>query len=323
MTPNGATPGSDPAAARPTGRRPRSRARIQDGRRELGPADPASEVLGYSVRAVADRLGIPTATLRSWNRRYDIGPSRHEPGKHRRYGESDIAALQRMLALIRAGVSPAGAAAVVTERRRTTAVRGDWEPLSTAAFALDAEALSALLNAHLLAYGVVDTWNMLCRPVFAAIVARQLAGEACIDVEHLLSWSTTAALHSYVPPTTPTKAHAAVLACTGGETHVLPLETLRAALAERGVRAWMLGADVPTAALADALARTDSCPDVVLWSQHESTALTSAVRACAAAGARVFVGGPGWDSVVLAARATPVTTLADAVDRIAGPRDRP
>ncbi|MFF0526811.1 MerR family transcriptional regulator [Nocardia amikacinitolerans] len=286
-------------------------------------ADPPPDVRGYSVRAVADRLGIPTATLRSWNRRYGIGPSRHEPGKHRRYGESDIAALQRMLALIRAGVSPAGAAAVVTEQRRITVARGDWQLLSTAAFALDTEAVPALLTAHLLAHGVVDTWNMLCRPVFAAIVARQLAGERCVDVEHLLSWSITAVLHSYVPPTTPTNAQAAVLACTGGETHVLPLETLRAALAEHGVRAWMLGADVPTAALADALARTERRPDVVLWSQHESTALTSAVRACAAAGARVFVGGPGWDSALLPVEATPLTTLADAVDRIAGPRDRP
>ncbi|MCP2318031.1 B12 binding domain-containing protein [Nocardia amikacinitolerans] len=323
MTPNGAMPGFDPAASAssPTGRG--FRARTQGGRHELVPAGPAPEVHGYSVRAVADRLGIPTATLRSWNRRYDIGPGGHEPGKHRRYSESDIAALQRMLALVRAGVSPAGAAAVVAGRRRITAVRGDWQPLSTAAFALDTEAVSTLLTAHLLAYGVVDTWNLLCRPVFAAIVARQLAGEGCVDVEHLLSWSITAVLHSYVPPTAPTKAQAAVLACTGGETHVLPLETLRAALAERGVRAWMLGADVPTAALSDALARTECRPDVVLWSQHESTALTSAVRACAAAGARVFVGGPGWDSVVLPAEATPVTTLADAADRIAGPRDRP
>ncbi|TQM32452.1 MerR family transcriptional regulator [Nocardia bhagyanarayanae] len=321
MAPNDATPGSDPeAASPPTGRGARSTARTPGGRGELRPADLPPDVHGYSVRAVADRLGIPTATLRSWNRRYDIGPSR-EPGKHRRYGESDIAALRRMLALIRAGASPAGAAAVVTERRRTTATRGDWESLLTAAFALDAEALPALLDEHLIAYGVVDTWNMLCRPAFAAIVARQLAGEACVDVEHLLSWSTTAILHSYVPPTTPTKAQAAVLACTGGETHVLPLEILRAALAERGLRAWMLGADVPTAALADALARTDRRPDAVLWSQHESTALMSAVRACAAAGARVFVGGPGWDSVVLPAHATPVTTLADAVDRIAGPRN--
>ncbi|WP_067834491.1 MerR family transcriptional regulator [Nocardia lijiangensis] len=285
-----------------------------------GPAS-VSGAAGYTVRAVADRLGIPTATLRSWNRRYDIGPTR-QPGKHRLYSESDIAVLEQMLVLIRSGASPAGAAAAVTGRHAAPA-RGHWEPLLTAAFVLDTRALSALLTAHLHAYGVIDTWDLLCRPAFAAIVSRQLAGEGCVDVEHLLSWSVTVVLHRYTPPAVPANAQAAILACTGGETHALPLETLRAALAERGVSAWMLGADVPAAAIADALARTDRRPDVVLWSQQESTALTSAISACAAAGARVFVGGPGWDSVILPDVASPVTTLADAVDRIAGPRDRP
>ncbi|WP_431955835.1 MerR family transcriptional regulator [Nocardia lijiangensis] len=285
-----------------------------------GPAS-ASGAAGYTVRAVADRLGIPTATLRSWNRRYDIGPT-HQPGKHRLYSESDIAVLEQMLVLIRSGASPAGAAAAVTGRQ-SAPERGLWEPLLTAAFALDTRALSALLTAHLHAYGVIDTWNLLCRPAFAAIVSRQLAGEDCVDIEHLLSWSVTAVLHRYTPPAVPANAQPAILACTGGETHALPLEALRAALGERGVSAWMLGADVPAAAISDALARTDHRPDVVLWSQQESTALTSAINACAAVGARVFVGGPGWDSVLLPEVAIPVTTLADAVDRIAGPRDRP
>ncbi|WP_324188166.1 MerR family transcriptional regulator [Nocardia higoensis] len=268
----------------------------------------------------AERLGIPTATLRSWTRRYGIGPSQQRPGKHRLYTESDIATLERMLALIRTGASPAGAAAAVTERPAPP-TRGDREPLLTAAFALDARAVSALLTAHLETYGVFDTWELLCRPAFAEIVARQLGGEGCIDVEHLLSWSITAALHACVPPTASGEPPAAVLACTSGETHALALEALRAALVERGVNAWMLGADVPTAAVADAVARIDGNPDVVLWSHQESTALTSAVRVCADAGARVFVGGPGWDLAILPEEAIAVHTLADAVARIAGSDD--
>ncbi|WP_280389222.1 MerR family transcriptional regulator, partial [Nocardia wallacei] len=65
---------------------------------------------GYTVRAVAERLGIPTATLRSWNHRYDIGPPRDRPGRHRLYTEADITQLERMVDLIRGGASPAGAA---------------------------------------------------------------------------------------------------------------------------------------------------------------------------------------------------------------------
>ncbi|WP_040801693.1 cobalamin-dependent protein, partial [Nocardia higoensis] len=211
-----------------------------------------------------------------------------------------------------------GAAAAVAARTMPPE-RGDWQPLLTAAFALDSRAVSAQLTAHLAAYGVLDTWNLLCRPAFAEIVARQLGGEGCIDVEHLLSWSIAAALHAGTPPAVSGQTPAAVLACTSGETHALALEALRAALVERGVNAWMLGADVPTVAIADAIARIDGHPDVVLWSQQESTALTSAIRVCAEAGARVLVGGPGWDEVILPDGASAVHTLEDAVERIAGP----
>lgn len=271
---------------------------------------------GYPVRVVAERLGIPTATLRSWNQRYGIGPAR-EPGRHRLYTEADIAVVRRMLELVRAGASPASAAAAVTSRPAAPA-HGDWVTLLAAAFELDTQTMAEQLGAHLRTYGVIDTWESLCRPAFARIVERQLGGEGCVDVEHLLSWSITAALHSYRPPTAPANPRSAVLACTSGETHVLALEALRAALAERGVSVWMLGANVPTAALTDTLARTDRTPVVVLWSQQESTALISAIRAGQAAGARVLVGGPGWESVILPASTISLTGLADAVDRVVG-----
>ncbi|MGW5383346.1 MerR family transcriptional regulator [Nocardia sp. NPDC003963] len=273
---------------------------------------PATDAAGYTVRAVADRLGIPTATLRSWNRRYEIGPTGHRPGTHRLYTEADITQLNRMIELIRGGATPAGAAAAV---RAPAATPGDLPSLLTAAFALDYRSVTAQLTASLRADGVVDTWERLCRPAFADIVARQLGGEGCIDIEHLLSWCITSALHRTNPPDR-ARPRPIVLACTGGETHALPLEVLRAALAERGIGAQMLGADVPTAALTDTLARLDRPAELVLWSQHESTALTSSVRAGTAAGARVLVGGPGWDAVILPAAVTRLASLPEAVGRL-------
>ena len=38
-----------------------------------------------TVAAVARRLGVAPATLRTWDRRYGLGPSSHEAGEHRRY----------------------------------------------------------------------------------------------------------------------------------------------------------------------------------------------------------------------------------------------
>ena len=63
-----------------------------------------------SVSAVARRLGVAPATLRTWARRYGIGPSEHEAGSHRKYCPSDLAKLTVMRRLISSGVSPADAA---------------------------------------------------------------------------------------------------------------------------------------------------------------------------------------------------------------------
>ncbi|MGW3542831.1 MerR family transcriptional regulator [Nocardia niigatensis] len=268
------------------------------------------------VRAVAERLGIPTATLRSWNRRYGIGPAQDRPGRHRLYTEADIALLARMIGLIRAGSTPAGAAVVA---RGPALSYGDEAALLAAAFALDTGVVSELLDKHLRTYGVVGTWDRLCRSAFAEIVDRQLGGEGCVDVEHLLSWCIIASLHRTVPPVPADAAMPLILACTGGETHSLPLEVLRAALAERGVGARMLGPDVPTAALIDTLARLPAPAAVVLWSQQEETALSSAVRACVDAGAHVFVGGPGWDTLILPEHAQRLSSLVEAVERLLHP----
>ena len=63
-----------------------------------------------TVAAVARRLGVAPATLRTWARRYGIGPSDHESGSHRRYCPEDLAKLTTMRRLIIAGMSPAEAA---------------------------------------------------------------------------------------------------------------------------------------------------------------------------------------------------------------------
>ncbi|WP_344746434.1 MerR family transcriptional regulator [Streptosporangium vulgare] len=40
----------------------------------------ADEEPAYGIGAVARRLGVPAPTLRTWNLRYGVGPSRRSPG---------------------------------------------------------------------------------------------------------------------------------------------------------------------------------------------------------------------------------------------------
>ena len=68
-----------------------------------------------TVAAVARRLGVAPATLRTWDRRYGIGPSEHSAGNHRRYSAGDVIRLTSMVRLIVAGVTPKDAAGKALE----------------------------------------------------------------------------------------------------------------------------------------------------------------------------------------------------------------
>ncbi|AEG43503.1 MerR family transcriptional regulator [Isoptericola variabilis] len=65
---------------------------------------------GLAVAAVARRLGVAPATLRTWDRRYGLGPSGRTAGSHRRYTPEDVARLLVMRRLTLEGVAPVDAA---------------------------------------------------------------------------------------------------------------------------------------------------------------------------------------------------------------------
>jgi DNA-binding transcriptional MerR regulator len=70
-------------------------------------------VATLTVAAVARRLGVAPATLRTWARRYGLGPSGHVAGEHRRYTDDDLARLLVMRRLTHEGVSASDAARIV------------------------------------------------------------------------------------------------------------------------------------------------------------------------------------------------------------------
>jgi MerR family transcriptional regulator, light-induced transcriptional regulator len=63
-----------------------------------------------TVSGAARRLGVAPATLRTWDRRYGIGPSGHAHGHHRRYSSADMARLELMQHALVQGAAPAEAA---------------------------------------------------------------------------------------------------------------------------------------------------------------------------------------------------------------------
>ncbi|MFD0722395.1 MerR family transcriptional regulator [Streptomyces globosus] len=296
-----------------------------------GPAEApraAPPEAALSTGAVARRLGVSPTTVRSWERRYAIGPAHREDGRHRRWTPQDIARLELMCRLTAQGVPPAEAA--------RTALGGAGEPpgpaeapapasdeapggpggglplgpvrpecrgLSRAAVRLDAPTVAELLDAALAEHGLVTAWEEVMAPTLHAVGRKwATAGERYVEVEHLLSWHVSQALHRVRPRPAPPHTPPVLLACVPGEQHTLPVEALNAALGERGIPTRMFGAALPAEALHDAVRRTGPRA-VVLWAQSRATADQALARSLARIewglrGARtqsaLLLAGPGW-----------------------------
>ncbi|MCX3285246.1 MerR family transcriptional regulator [Streptomyces sp. NEAU-H22] len=89
---------------------------------------------GLTTGEVARRLGVAPTTVRTWDRRYGLGPDAHTGGRHRRWTATDVARLERMCALTATGIPPAEAArTVLGEATQEPAPAGWASPASTGA----------------------------------------------------------------------------------------------------------------------------------------------------------------------------------------------
>jgi DNA-binding transcriptional MerR regulator len=277
-----------------------------------------------SAGAAARRLGVAVTTLRTWHQRYGLGPSRHEPGHHRRYTVEDMDRLQIMQRLTAQGVTPAEAAAWARNSpqgdpalhpapaRLDSAARG----LVRAALRLDAHGMRDILCVAVSQRGVVPAWIEVIAPVLIGIGDRYQTTQRYVEVEHLLSRTVTEVLAT-VPRATGVPR--ILLAGADEEQHTLALEALAAGLAEAGVATRLFGARLPSAALLDAIARTGPAA-VVLWSQCVATGgatQLAQVRDAPRPPLIVAAAGPGWPEGDLPAGITRLTGLAEAVHLLA------
>lgn len=301
-----------------------------------------AEAPGLTVAATARRLGVAPGTLRTWDRRYGIGPSDHAPGRHRRYSTADVARLELMQRALVRGVSPGDAARYALsvhepedasvrpapdESRarvggrvlRLPAVDGRARGLGRAALALDSVAVSGLLAESVRRDGVETTWDELVRPVLGAVGTRWADTATGVEVEHLVTACVSAVFGALIGRVGPATggARPVLLAAMPGEQHALPILALAAALHARGVVPRYLGADLPADALVAAARRTAPVA-VVLWSLMPGTADPRMLSAMPRTRPRyrTFAAGPGWADVALPRRTGRLTSLCAAVAAI-------
>jgi DNA-binding transcriptional MerR regulator len=70
----------------------------------------------YSIGAVGQMLGIPPATLRTWEERYGLPVPERSPGGHRVYSRDQVEQLRFVKAQLDQGISPADAHRLLAEQ---------------------------------------------------------------------------------------------------------------------------------------------------------------------------------------------------------------
>ena len=270
-------------------------------------AAPTQEKL--SVAAVARRIGVAPATLRTWDRRYGLGPSEHSEGEHRRYCPHDLAKLMMMRRLIISGVAPVEAAEQAKSCKEATPlnkivkemeVREDVvEALYKALASFDRAFIESTLNHEIDTYGVEGAWSDVIVPTLFLIGQEWEINQSGIEIEHLFSEILKHTMHNRVVELKkPLNAQPVLLAAVGEELHSLPLYALAAALCERNIQSYVLGARTPLSALATMVDRI-APPVIFMWAQLEKNAEKKYWKEMPAIrpAPRIVVGGPGWDSV--------------------------
>ncbi len=281
-----------------------------------------------SVSSVARRLGVAPATLRTWARRYGIGPSEHEAGSRRKYCPSDLAKLTVMRRLISAGVAPADAAEqakahegeVIIEEFISLCRECDEtiDAIYNAADSLDSLFVETMLRNEIAENGIISAWQEVFVPVLIQVGAAWEKSGKGVEVEHMLTEILTRVLRESTSDiVVPLNSRPVLLASVGEELHSLALHALAAALAERGIESHFLGARTPVEALSSMVSRF-APPAIFLWAQLPVNGNPMFVTDLPAVrpAPRVIIGGPGWNPDKCQ-NAQFVGSLSLAVDEIA------
>ncbi len=126
-----------------------------------------------TVSSVADELGVSASTLRTWERRYGLGPAQHEAGSRRRYQPEDVERLRAMVNHVHAGLPAAEAAKRALSELSTRPSTGPISAAQLRAVVLadDFPRLEEALEAAVASHGLVHTWSRYVEPTLKSLRA--------------------------------------------------------------------------------------------------------------------------------------------------------
>ncbi len=265
--------------------------------------DPAEPLL--RIGELARRAGVPTATLRAWERRYGVvSPHRGESG-YRLYTAEDERRLRAMVGLIEGGLAPAEAA------RQLQGRHGELPEAGAEARELPLEAMRASLLEALIDFDEAGANRELDRaigslsvealvgevllPVLREIGERWAGRQITIGQEHFASTIVRGRLLGLARGWGEGAGPLALLACPSGELHDLGVICFGLLLSVRGWRVAFLGGDTPAESILQSATRTRPAMVLVFAMYGESLERIEPTLERIAASSALLLAGPGSD----------------------------
>lgn len=210
-----------------------------------------------TIKAVSERTGVSTHTLRAWERRYGIPRPRRDVGnRYRLYDEQDITDVLWLKHQIEAGLTPARASALrrleraqatptaLAAAQPLTAVR---QALTEALMASDAPMAQRMLDEALALFSFEQVAQHILEPVMNQLGECWQRNELGIWQEHLATHLIRQRLLALLQaqPEWSSPAPALVAACAPEEQHELGLLILALLARRQGWRVTFLGQRTP------------------------------------------------------------------------------
>jgi MerR family transcriptional regulator, light-induced transcriptional regulator len=250
----------------------------------------------WRIKEFAEIVGVAEATLRAWERRYELLAPERTTGNFRLYTRDDERRIRSMQAHMARGIAPAQAAVLaLSESPVDVEPPNDpgalIEPLLDAAEGFDAMRFDALLDAAF-SLGNLTAIRDVVLPTLREIGRRWETTEVSVGQEHFASHLIERRLLGLAKGWEAGRGPLALLACPSGERHTLGLVCFGLVLADRGWRIAYLGADTPVDQVLDMSGSLS--PAAVVLCARDSRHVTSSADAIATLAARhhtILAGG--------------------------------
>jgi DNA-binding transcriptional MerR regulator/methylmalonyl-CoA mutase cobalamin-binding subunit len=286
----------------------------------------------FPISAVSEATGVPTVTLRAWERRYEFLVPHRTPKGHRLYSVDQIAMIRRVTALIDSGIPVSRVGDLLKGESQpfqdTPSSSGDnWQQLQDAMLEAVCEfnesRLDEIYEDVLSRFSDARVTEKLIIPLLHRLGVNWACGATGVAEEHFFSLYLRNKLGSRWHHGSYSRiGRRLVVACLPGDRHEYGLLFFSLVARSRGFDPIMLGADMPLGELPKVVNKTRAAA-VVLSSTLEPgwQVVERDIKAlCNNVDVPVFIGGSGIVAIEKALAAVGAVTvgavLIDGVETI-------